>query len=141
MNRSPLAGFQPLGDNKSRQNATWPPVPRKRPRKICLSTVQKRSSFGCSINHLQQLPLRLVKFPLWPLTFDLWPPLSSPPPPCAPENKVPKRAKRCQKGPHGLQQPATCIPVARAHARNSTTKTPKRDRTRHCLCSYRRESA
>ena len=40
------------------KRATWPLTSRKRPRKICLSTVKKRSSFGCSINHLHQLPLR-----------------------------------------------------------------------------------
>ena len=43
------------------KRATWPPASGKRPRKICLSTVQKRSSFGCSINHLQPLTLALVK--------------------------------------------------------------------------------
>ena len=52
---------QKRGDKcaKKRQNATKSatghPASGKRPLKICLSTVQKRPSFGCSINHLQQM--------------------------------------------------------------------------------------
>ncbi len=40
------------------KSAIWPSLSRKRPRKFSLLLVKKRSSFGCSINHLHQLPLR-----------------------------------------------------------------------------------
>ena len=49
------------GWQKVTKSDTRHPASRKQPRKICLSTVQKRSSFRSSINHLQPLTLALVK--------------------------------------------------------------------------------
>ena len=65
---------------KATKSATGHPDSGKRPLKICLSTVQKRSSFGCSINHLRQMtthpafPRREnwgegVLWPMWPALF------------------------------------------------------------------------